>query len=72
MPKYRPFEYVDESNNDHRLRRRPDERRWLKLAASNMNSSIPNGMASFVALANGEFDAVISAVTITDERKEIS
>jgi polar amino acid transport system substrate-binding protein len=66
---YRPFEYVDENNNiigfDIDLMAALAEAGGFEYEFVNTKWD-----GIFVALANGEFDAVISAVTITDERKE--
>ena len=66
---YRPFEYVDENNNiigfDVDLMTALAEAGGIEFELVNTKWD-----GIFVALANGEFDAVISAVTITDERKE--
>ena len=66
---YRPFEYVDENNNiigfDVDLMAALAEAGGFEYEFVNTKWD-----GIFVALANGEFDAVISAVTITDERKE--
>ena len=66
---YRPFEYVDESNTiigfDVDLMNALAETAGIEYELVNTKWD-----GIFVALANGEFDAVISAVTITDERKE--
>ena len=66
---YRPFEYVDENNNiigfDVDLMTALAEAGGIEFELVNTKWD-----GIFVALANSEFDAVISAVTITDERKE--
>ena len=66
---YRPFEYVDENNViigfDVDLMNALAEVAGIEYELVNTKWD-----GIFVALANGEFDAVISAVTITDERKE--
>jgi len=66
---YRPFEFVDENNNivgfDVDLMAALAEAGGFEYEFVNTKWD-----GIFVALANGEFDAVISAVTITDERKQ--
>lgn len=65
---YQPFEFVDEAGDivgfDADLLNAIAERAGFTLE---WNNTKWDGI--FVALANGEFDVVISAVTITDERK---
>lgn len=66
---YRPFEYVDENNQiigfDVDLMNALAAEAGIEFEFVNTKWD-----GIFVALANGEFDAVISAVTITDERKQ--
>jgi len=66
---YQPFEFVDEEGKivgfDVDLLNAVAERAGLQLEWINTKWD-----GIFVALANGEFDVVISAVTITDERKQ--
>jgi polar amino acid transport system substrate-binding protein len=66
---YQPFEFVDENGTivgfDVDLMNEIAKRANLELEWVNTKWD-----GIFVALANGEFDTVVSAVTITDERKE--
>ncbi|MCB9139230.1 MAG: transporter substrate-binding domain-containing protein [Caldilineaceae bacterium] len=67
---YQPFEFVDAGGNivgyDIDLMKALAAEAGLDVEFVNTKWD-----GIFVALANGEFDAVISAVTITDERKEV-
>lgn len=67
---YQPFEFVDADNNivgfDIDLMNALAEEAGLNIEYVNTKWD-----GIFVALAGGEFDAVISAVTITDERKQV-
>ncbi|MCZ7679404.1 MAG: transporter substrate-binding domain-containing protein [Sandaracinaceae bacterium] len=67
---YPPFEYVDENNEivgfDPDLMNAIAERAGFEIEWVNTRWD-----GIFVALASGEFDAVSSAATITDEREEI-
>jgi polar amino acid transport system substrate-binding protein len=67
---YQPFEFVDE--NSEIVGFDIDLMNALA-AAANLEVEYVNTKwdGIFVALANGEFDAVISAVTITPERQEV-
>lgn len=66
---YQPFEFVDENGNivgfDIDIINAIAARAGFKAEFTNTKWD-----GIFVALANGEFDAVASAVTITDERKQ--
>ncbi len=66
---YPPFEYVDEDGNitgfDVDIINAIAEKQGLEVQLVNTRWD-----GIFVALASGEFDMVISAATITDERKE--